>query len=208
MRSTKGEFLDAGIRLYGSMTGDILNGITVQAVTREAGFHRQTFYRYWSTQAEYVHDLVRHVVDPANAPAADRIAEEAHRRASAAAKMDDVVESIARHEFVRVATDSMAPVRVGLLMMNELTTPSMREVTQEYYDRAMASLGDAIGDGLEQLGRRPAAGLTAKDLARMSQAMLTGLVVEAKAAIDEPPAEDLLVVALQGLFDAFTEPLA
>jgi AcrR family transcriptional regulator len=207
MRSTKAELLDAGIRLYGSMSGDLLNGMTVRAVTREAGFHRQTFYRYWSTQAEFVQDLIVHVVDPKRAPVADRVADEARRRASVSARLEDVVESIARHEFVKLATDPLAPVRMGLLMMNELTTPMMRELTQSYYDRAMASLADAIGFGLEQWGRRPVPGLTTKELARMCQAMLSGLVVHAKAAIDEPPAEDLLVIALQGLFDTFTEPV-
>jgi len=64
MPETKVAMLDAGVRLFSAQAGELLKGLTAGTVAQEAGFHRQTSYRYRDTHAEYVQDLVRHLMAP------------------------------------------------------------------------------------------------------------------------------------------------
>lgn len=71
---TRRLMLDAGVSLLDEATRDQLRRVlTAGKVSERAGRRRQTFYRYWDTQAEYVDDLIRHVTDPRVSQSSQRL---------------------------------------------------------------------------------------------------------------------------------------
>ncbi len=204
MTDTRGALLDAGVRLYSSMAGELLKGISAGSVAREAGFHRQTFYRYWETQSEYVQDLLRHVLATDTAPVADGATELADRRPPR--DLEDFVQDVAEHDFVSVAEDPRAAMRVGLLATDALNQPPLAELMQEFYDTTVGRLTDGYESLLDGVDRRPAGAVSTRDLVRIVQALLLGLVIQAKAGDDEPHPAVLFEWAAVALLTGLTEP--
>jgi len=206
MTDTKEAMLDAGVRLFGVQAGDLLKGLTAGTVAQEAGFHRQTFYRYWDTQAEYVQDLIRHLMAPPTRLVADGVAVVAERRTGTAADMASFIHDMARFDFARVLEDRQAAMRVGLLMMEALTGGATGARTQRYYDQTMdlvASHYDLLLEGWDLEPRPP---ITSRDLGRMLQALLLGLVVQVKSASDDPHGAEIFETAAVALLTSLTQP--
>ena len=205
MTDTREALLEAGVRLYSSMAGELLKGLSAGNVAKEAGFHRQTFYRYWETQSEYVQDLLRHVLGTAEAPVADGATALADRRPPG--DIEDFVREVAEHDFVRVAQDARAAMRVGLVAMDALNQPPLADLMQDFYDTTMARLAPGYEALFDHLDRRPVVELTTRDLVRLVQALLLGLVIQAKAADDDPHPAVLFEAATVALLTALTEPV-
>lgn len=67
--------LEAGMALLAeSSRGDLSRVLTTGAVAERAGLHRQTFYLYWGSQAEYLDEFVDFVTDPSVGSQSDRLA--------------------------------------------------------------------------------------------------------------------------------------
>src|SRR5262245_53836893 len=206
MIETREALLQAGVRLFGNLAGDLLKGLTSGEVAREAGFHRQTFYRYWPTQAEYVQDLVRWLLTVEGTPTADGA--EVLSRRSMPGDVHGFAFELARLDFATLRDDERARMRVGLLMMEVLRDEPVADLTQQYYDETMDRLAAAYGDLLEHWRLELIPGLTTRDLARMLQGLLLGLVVQTKAAHDEPHGAQLFEWAACALITDLTRPQA
>ena len=198
--------LESGVRLFGTLAGDLLKGMTAGSVAQEAGFHRQTFYRYWDTQGEYVQDLIRHLLAPPERPVADGAAMVAERADSP--DMASFVHDMAQVDFVRVLEDRQAAMRVGLLMMEALKVGNAAQQTEAYYERTMTLVVQNYEALLDGWGLELVAPTTTRDLARMVQALVLGLVVQAKACEDEPHASVVLERAVTALLECLTRPVA
>ena len=198
--------LESGVRLFGTLAGDLLKGMTAGSVAQEAGFHRQTFYRYWDTQGEYVQDLIRHLLAPPERPVADGAAMVAERAESP--DMASFVHDMAQVDFVRALEDRQAAMRVGLLMMEALKVGNAAQQTEAYYERTMTLVVQNYEALLDGWGLELVAPTTTRDLARMVQALVLGLVVQAKACEDEPHASVVLERAVTALLEHLTRPVA
>ena len=199
---TRTALLDAGVRLYGSNAAELLKGLSAGAVADEAGFHRQTFYRYWETQAEYVQDLVRHALDPGDSPVADAVTELPSTHPPA--DLEDVARDLAHHDFARVLEDPAVMLRVGLVAMQALDEGQAQRCFEVWIDR----VAEGYDELFATLGLEPADGTSTRDVARTLQALLLGLVLEAKFAKDETHGAELLERATLVLLEGLTQPVA
>lgn len=191
MADTRTALLDAAVRLYSTGGAEQLKGLTAGAVAEEAGFHRQTFYRYWGTHAEFVQDLVRHVL-----ASADGVTVLAERPADP----EDLALHLVDHDLARAMADPMVAMRIGLLMTNAVGRARPRAHGMEAAVRAYDEL-------LADWGREMAPGCTTAMLARMVQALVLGLVVESKAGVDGPDGAGVLATAIRALFESLTRPV-
>ena len=202
MATTREEMLEAGVRLYGARSTGLLRGLTAGALAERAGFHRQTFYRHWETQSEYVQDLVRWLLDPGRGPAADG-AEVLPRRHDAPADLEAFVHDLARHDLDRLLSEETVRMRFGLLMTEVLREPPFPEILQAYYESTMGRLAAAYDALLGTWGLELLDGVTSRDVARMIQAQLIGFAVLATSVQVDPPStllfERSTVILLRGL---------
>jgi AcrR family transcriptional regulator len=206
MSDTRSELLDAGVRLYGSMASELLKGLTAAKVATEAGFHRQTFYRYWDTQAEYVQDLLRHVLGTEATPTADGAPTMVSRQPPS--DLGALVKDLVGHDFVRLAESDGARMRISLAVVDALRQPPLDELLREFYETSIQRLESAYDAMLEALGRRPVPPVTTRELVRIVQALLAGMVLQAKAGNDDPHPSVLLEWAVLTLFQGLTEPVS
>lgn len=194
--------LEAGARLYGARSTGLLRSLTAGALADRAGFHRQTFYRHWETQSEYVQDLVRWLMDPGRGPAADgaEVLAEGH---DTPADLEAFVHDLARHDLDRFLSEETIRMRFGLLMTGVLREPPFEEIARAYYESTMERLAAAYGALLGSWGLELLEGVTSRDVARMIQAQLIGFAVLAKSVEDDPPStllfERSTVTLLRGL---------
>jgi AcrR family transcriptional regulator len=206
MTDTRTSLLDAGVRLYGSNAAELLRGLSAGSVADEAGFHRQTFYRYWETQAEYVQDLMRHVLVAARAPVADGVTDLPTRR-GVPGDLEDLARDLAHHDFVQVFEDPAVMLRVGLVVMQALDQSALGDQAQAYYDTTIDRVATGYQGLLDGIGRQPVDEVSARDLARIVQALLLGLVLQAKTADDDPHASTLLERATTAILAGLTQPI-
>jgi len=206
MTETREAMLEAGVRLYGTLAGDLLRGMTAGSVAQEAGFHRQTFYRYWDTQAEFTQDLIRHVLSPPSTPVADGVSVIPESEGGPV-DLATFARDVAHHDFARVVDDRRVAMRIGLNVMEALTSPALAALAERYYEASISKLADAYDEALAGMGLEPAPPLTSRDLARMIQGLLLGLVLQAKVARDDPHAGELLERAVAALLEGLTRPV-
>jgi AcrR family transcriptional regulator len=198
--------LDAGVALYGQDAAQLLKHLSAAAVADEAGFHRQTFYRYWETQREYVQELLRHLLAPTRPPVADGVTVLAERR-EVPEDLEAFIQELAEHDFARATTDPVGAMRVGLLMMNGLAEGRPRMLLQDLYDRTMTTVAAGYDELLDGWGREMVPGCTTRELARMIQALVLGLVIQTKGASDDPTGDALLATAIRTLVESLTRPV-
>ncbi len=196
MATTREEMLEAGVRLYGARSTGLLRSLTAGALAERAGFHRQTFYRHWETQSEYVQDLVRWLLDPGRGPAADG-AEVLPRRHDAPADLEAFVHDLARHDLDRVLSEETVRMRFGLLMTEVLREPPFPEILQAYYESTMGRLAAAYDALLGTWGLELLDGVTSRDVARMIQAQLIGPTSEPPSGSQPKSAQTPHEVALK-----------
>ena len=206
MTDTRTALLEAGVRLYGSTAAELLKGLSAGAVAQEAGFHRQTFYRYWETQSEYVQDLIRHALDATGEPVADGVQVLSDQRPTPE-DIDTFARDLAHHDFARVLEDPRVMMRMGLLVMQALNQSPLTELAQERYETTIERVAGGYDDLLDGVGREPVGDLTTHDLARIVQGLLYGLVLQAKVADFEPHASVLLERATSTILHGLTRPV-
>jgi AcrR family transcriptional regulator len=202
--TTREDLLDAGIRLYRRMSGNLLKGLTSGKVATEAGYHRQTFYRYWDTQAEYVDDLIGHVLTEGSVDADGLAVLPARRNAP-----DDPVEllrDIARYDFARTSQDAASFMKIGLVCMQATDGDDEGGIAVEAQEASVRRLADAMEQLLAQWHREPVPPLTCRDLVRVQQALLSGLLVQDRNQDGGPGPEALYEEVFGRIVQSLTRP--
>jgi len=182
--STRDELLDAGVRLFRMVPEAFLKSLSVVTVAEEAGFHRQTFYRYWDTQAEYVNELICRLMSTDSAPAADGM-EVLPSRRSGRQDPARLMEDVARYDFDRVVDDPAVMMRIGLVALHALEDDGMAAMSRAYHESTIDRLADAFASLLEGWGRECVPPFTVRELAQIQLALLVGFVLQAKASGDD-----------------------
>ena len=200
--TTREQLIDAGIRLFREGRATILRSLTAGTVAAEAGYHRQTFYRHWDTQCEYVGDLMEVVFACGDDPPERRSLLDAP-----AATFEDRVRQHARGEIDRLWDDPRGAVRIGLLAMGQLTEGRPRELAEAFYQDSVDKLEAALAEILADHGRRPTPPHSLEDVARAVRAQINGFVLEAAFVGDARRARRLFdVMVVQAVTD-LTEPV-
>ena len=169
--------LKAGTALLAeSNRGDLSRVLTTGAVAERAGLHRQTFYRHWASQAEYVDDLVEYVTDPAVSSQSDRLERLAERMPDPA---DDVADEVRERsaETFRYWTDDPVHVSRMVLWALHAADAHVAERLRDLYrtnDGNTAAGYKAIGD---QWGLEPRPPFTHESIALLFNALRDGLLL-------------------------------
>jgi len=177
-QDTRQELLDAGTQLLAQASRDQLGRVlSAAAVSEAAGRARQTFYRYWETQADYVVDLVNHLTDPLRSHSSQRL--EALEDEATGLTPDDpatVVRQVSRQTFERFSGDpgQMARVLLWAVMANDPLIAGHIKDLSRANDEAAARGFMAIGDAL---GIEPRPPFTYETVALLFNALRTGLLV-------------------------------
>ena len=200
--TTREQLIDAGIRLFREGRATILRSLTAGTVAEEAGFHRQTFYRHWETQCDYVADLMEAVF--AISPPDDKRPLLPDPPATSFAER---LRATARKEADRLWEDPRGAVRIGLLAMGQLTDGRPRELAEAFYLDSVQQLESSLEDILAEAGRRPTPPLTVQDVARAVRTQITGFVVEAAFSGEQRRARQLFDVMLVEVVCGLTEPV-
>lgn len=161
--------------------------LTAGAVARAAGLHRQTFYLYWSTQAEFVDDFVRYVTDPRHSPSSERLGEIDDDLEDAG---DDPAAEVRRmsHRTYRAWADD--PVHFARMVLwathpnDEFVHECMRELYEANDEAAAAGFG-AVG---EAWGIEPRPPFTLETVALLFNALRDGLMLQLMIRGDDVPA--------------------
>ena len=200
--STREQLIDAGIRLFREGRATILRSLTAGTVAAEAGYHRQTFYRHWDTQCDYVGELMEVVFAISDAPTERRSLVN-----PAPTTFEDRVRHHARAEIDRLWDDPKGAVRIGLLAMGQLTEGRPRELAEAFYQDSVVQLERAFIEILADHGRQPSAPHTLEDVARAVRAQINGFVIEAAFVGDARRARRLFDVMVVQVVTDLTEPI-
>ena len=198
--STREQLIDAGIRLFREGRATILRSLTAGTVAAEAGYHRQTFYRHWDTQCDYVGDLMEVVFALSDPPLERRTPFD-----RLAGTFEERVRQQARAEIDRLWEDPKGAVRIGLLAMGQLGEGRPRELADAFYRDAVAQIERGLAQILGDHGRRPTAPHTVEDIARAVRAQINGFVIEAAFLADARRARRLLDVMVVEVVSGLTE---
>jgi AcrR family transcriptional regulator len=185
---TRFALLSAGLRLYGEPSANLLRWLTAGAVAEEAGFHRQTFYRYWDTQEQYVEDLIELTLDDDAEPVADGVTVVPRRRVGRDSTFAGLAADIARYDFERLRNDASLSARIGIWSLREVR-PDVAEGVTRCHDRAMEHLTDGYEQLFDEWGRSPRPPFEVDDIARIFDALLLGLVLRPPVADAQEPVE-------------------
>lgn len=199
--TTRDRLLAAGIRLFREGRLAILRSLTAGTVADEAGYHRQTFYRHWETQNDYVADLIELAFRP---PAPDRRAR-GLVLGPPPSTFEDRIRHEVRQEFERLDQDPLVSVRIGLLSMGQLREGRPRELAESFHRDAVATLEARWGEVLAASGRRPAPARTLEDVARAVRGCLNGFLTEGALAGDRRRARQLCESSVVLIVTALTE---
>ena len=200
--TTREQLLDAGIRLFREGRATILRSLTAGVVASEAGYHRQTFYRHWETQSDYVHDLMEVVFVLPDAPTERRTLID-----HPAATFEGRVREHARAEIDRLWEDPKGAVRIGLLAMGQLGEGRPRELAEAFYRDSVAQIEGGLAEILDDHRRQPTAPHTVEDIARAVRAQINGFVIEAAFLGDARQARRLFDVMVVEVVSGLTEPV-
>jgi len=202
--STKERMISAGVRLFAEGRAPILRSLTAGTVAKEAGFHRQTFYRHWETQCDYVTDLVLRVFA---SPADDGQTEVGFGAGRGPGSFEESVRAQARRDFDVLERDPTASVRVGLIAMGQLGDARASEVAGAYYEAANRELTARYSQLLAEWDRRPRPPHTIEDIAMAVQAQLVGNMLHVLVSGESTQARRLYVSTGFSLVRDMSEPL-
>ncbi len=199
--TTREQLIDAGIRLFREGRATILRSLTASTVTAEAGYHRQTFYRHWDTQCDYVGDLMEAVFAISDEPSERRTMVEPQTTT-----FEERVRQHASAEIDRLWDDPKGAVRIGLLAMGQLGDGRPRELAETFYQDSVDQIEGVLADILADHGRRPAALYSLEDVARAVRAQINGFVIEAAFVGDTRRARRLFDILVVQVVADLTEP--
>lgn len=205
MADTRVELLQAGVLLYSRLRSSHLRSLTAGRVAEAAGFHRQTFYRYWDTQAEYVQDLIRFALDGENDAAGEGISAGADREL-APSEFEPFVRALARDGFARFRSDPMRDFRFALIATRG-GTEEVDDLLDDFVGRVKRETTGGLDALLRAWGREPRAPYTTPDIALAVESLAMGLSLAAPF-VGEPAAADLYEQLIVDLLVVMTGPRA
>lgn len=207
---TREVLLDAGTNLLARASRDqFARVLTVSAVSAEAGRARQTFYRYWETQAEYVEELVRYITDPRHSRSSDRLAslsEEADRLDPADPSAE--IRRMSSRTFERFTGDPAQAARTLIWTVHpndELVADRVRDLYRTN-DAAAAEGFAAIGGAL---GIEPRPPFTYETVALLFNALRSALLLHLGIDPDRVPDSffgDVMVAVTDGVTRRIGDP--
>lgn len=187
-RDTREALLEGAMHLLAESSRDHLRRVlTAGAVAESAGLHRQTFYLYWSTQAEFVEDFVRYVTDPAHSSSSERLTQ-----------LDDDLEDASDDPALEVRRMSARtyqswvddPVHFARMVL-WATHPNdevVRECMQRLYQSNDAAAAESFAAVGEAWGIEPRPPFTLESVALLFNALRDGLMLQMMIRGDEIPA--------------------
>lgn len=202
--TTRDRLLGAGIQLFREGRLAILRSLTAGIVADEAGYHRQTFYRHWETQQDYVDDLIELAFSPTGPERRSR----GLLLGPSPETFEERVRAEVRREFERLDQDPLASVRIGLLAMGQLKEGRPRELAEAFHRDAITTLERRWADVLEASARRPGPGRTIEEVARAVRGCLNGFLIEGALTGDRPRARQLCEPSVLLIVTALSEVCA
>ena len=177
MTDTRVELLQAGVTLYSRLRSSHLQSLTAGRVAAAAGFHRQTFYRYWDTQAEYVQDLIRFALDGASDAAGEGISAGVDGELEPS-EFEPFVRALARDGFARFRRDPMRDFRFALIATRG-GTEEIDDLLDDFIGRVRRDATGGLDALLRAWGREPTAPYTTPDIAIAVESLAIGLSLAA-----------------------------
>ncbi|MCB1005031.1 MAG: TetR/AcrR family transcriptional regulator [Acidimicrobiales bacterium] len=187
-RETREQLLEGAMRLLAESSRDHLRRVlTAGAVAKAAGLHRQTFYLYWSTQAEFVDDFVRYVTDPGHSPSSERLATIDEDLEDASDDPAAEVRRMSRRTYEHWAEDPVHFARMVLWAThpNDDLVRQRMEALYRANDEAAAKTFGAVGDAW---GIEPRPPFTLDTIALLFNALRDGLMLQLMIRGDDAPA--------------------
>jgi AcrR family transcriptional regulator len=149
---TRRRLLDAGFRMWVDEPPETLfGGFTVSRVAKAAGVTRATFYAYWPSTEQYLHDLLAHLGDHIP-PSYDRAVASAAGQMGAAG--NDVVSQLLAscdREFGIILEDPA--LRVRLAFLSQMDDPGIAEELTRRLRAVEAMKVERYGVVIEGWGR-------------------------------------------------------
>lgn len=205
MTDTRAKMLQAGVLLFSRLRRSHLENLTAGRVAEAAGFHRQTFYRYWETQADYIRDLVRFALGGENDPTVEGI-RAAVGGGPVPSEFESFVRAVARHEFARFTSDPMREFRFGLIATRG-GPEEIDDLVDDFAGRVMSEATDGLNGLLRAWSREPTDPYTTRDIALAVEALAIGLSI-AEAFVAESVAAGLYEQVIVDLLLTMTRPRA
>ena len=203
MTDTRVELLQAGVMLYSRLRSSHLRSLTAGRVAAAAGFHRQTFYRYWDTQAEYVQDLIRFALDGANDAAGESISAGVDGELEPS-EFEPFVRALARDGFARFRSDPMRDFRFALVATRG-GTEEIDDLVDDFIDRVKREASGGLDALLRAWGREPTAPYTTPDIATAVESLAMGMSLAAPF-VGESEVADLYEQLIVDLLLVMTGP--
>jgi AcrR family transcriptional regulator len=184
---TREAFLESAMLvLAGSFREHLRRVLTTGAVAEAAGLHRQTFYLYWDTQAEFIEDFVDYVTDPAASTSSARLASIDDDLDDAG---DDPAAEVRRMSERTFRSWIEDPVHFSRMVLwathndDDYVLQRMRALYRANNEAAAAGFG-AIGDAW---GIEPKPPFTLESIAALFNALRDGLLLHLLISGDDLP---------------------
>lgn len=213
---TRQRLLDAGSQCVRQDPGAALASLlSAQRVAVAAEHHRDTFYRYWDSSAEFVSAWASHVLGKGSASLAATEPLLAALAATQPSEAEGLVRAAAELNFRASLHDDQLGAR--LLLLAASTAPlgsavdatAVRERFRAYYVGLNESVLPAYRAALRAWGRRLVPGFDLKEMAVVLTAVVEGLVQRWLVDPDSVPDHlfgDIVLLLLVGVTEP-TEPL-
>lgn len=187
-RDTREALLEGAMRLLAESSRDHLRRVlTAGAVAESAGLHRQTFYLYWNTQAEFVDDFVRFVTDPAHSSSSERLQHIDDDLDDAGDDPAVEVRRMSRRTYQSWADDPVHFARM-VLWATHPNDELVRECMQHLYQANDAAAAEGFAKVGEAWGIEPRPPFTIETVALLFNALRDGLMLQLMIRGDEIPA--------------------
>lgn len=186
-RDTREALLEGAMRLLAASSRNHLRRVlTAGAVAESAGLHRQTFYLYWRTQAEFVDDFVRYVTDPAHSSSSQRLTHIDDDLEDASDDPAVEVRRMSRRTYQSWVEDPVHFARM-VLWATHPNDELVRSCMQELYQANDEAAAEAFASVGEAWGIEPRPPFTIETVALLFNALRDGLMLQLMIRGDEIP---------------------
>lgn len=212
------DYLDIGAEIVaesamagGADPGLALAHVKLADVADRAGVTKGALYHIWPSQEVYWHDLLEHLMRTQQLVGVDRLAAVGEELA-AAIGTTPTLRDYGNALFDSFSTDPAFFARMSLF--SYLADETVRSELDRSFRASVDSALPMLGAALTSMGRRPAPGVTLRDFAVATVALLDGLCLQYRISPDRTPDVPLggderwtlFAAAGEALLMGFTEP--
>lgn len=188
--ATRLKILNAGIDLWRDLDpASLFGGFSVARVSEVANVTRSTFYSYWPSTDDYVHDLIEYLVDLEATDYPRIVAETSHENVASAAVTDvpaSIIEICAFH-LKAASEDPTLGLRLGFLAKAD--DPGIKESLRDLYRRADEAQYAPFATSLENWGRALREPFDDRSMQLIFSVLLEGLAARRRLDPDDFPLE-------------------